>query len=83
MIYDTFQSLGLTIHVGWENIMSKTEVIFFPSRNTIHKWKRDENKAKETQVIMLNIDGFIKFTDQFTYLDTITSYDLTDNMDIA
>jgi len=74
---------------------SKTEAMYFPSNSTIKEYK-EYNESNDTCSLeeftadkwadfnLLGVEGeYISFTNQFCYLGTIISSDLTDNADIA
>jgi hypothetical protein len=61
-IYDTFKSLGLTMHIGTQGNKSKSEAMYIsPSL------KFDDDPSNNTQQLNLN-EGHILFSTKFKYL---------------
>ena len=66
---------GLKMHTGTTSKKSKTEVLFIP--------KRDESSnTADLSPIILSDGTQITFTQQFTYLGSIITSDLSDDVDI-
>ena len=65
---------GLQIHTGSETSKSKTEVLFVP--------KRDSKDTADLSPIALSDGSRITFANQFTYLGSIITSDLFDEVDV-
>ena len=63
IIYDTWKTIGLTIHTGQQHQKSKTEAIFPPYANgKMGTCYENADKAKE---ISVDSDKFVEFTKNF------------------
>ena len=75
------KKIGLTIYIGQSNQKSKTEAMFFPARSTLRQWKINGSSyetADESKKMKVDKGGFIEFTQDFTFLGSIISYNLKD-----
>ena len=66
---------GLQMHTGTSNKKSKTEVLFIPRRN-------DTSNSTDLSPIILSNGTQITFTTQFTYLGSVITSTLSDDIDI-
>ena len=83
-----FQRFGLLMHVGTratpssKGSKSKTEATYFSSKQ-LKKIPLDEFAANKADFdLTCERGGCITFTDEFRYLGSLISWDLTDNSDV-
>ena len=83
-----FQRFGLLMHVGTratpssKGSKSKTEAMYFPSEQLKNIPADDLAANKADFDLTCKGGGCISFTDEFRYLGSLISCDLTDNSDI-
>ena len=78
IIYKTYKKIELTIHIDQNNLKSKTEAVFFPSRKTFQLWNELDSKLQQCRRNKWDFnpkDSFIEFTTQFIYLGSVITLD--------
>lgn len=73
-LFKHLERFGLHMHVGRGATASKTEAVYFPPPRAPH--------AAGDQSDFPLLDGFISFTDKFTYLGSILHNSLTSDADV-
>jgi hypothetical protein len=73
-LFQHLRRFGLHMHVGKGVTASKTEAVYYPPPRTPH--------AGGDQTNFPVLEGFISFTDEFTYLGSIIHHSLTSDADV-